>query len=85
MQVLYQVETVETIADADAIKILAGSLDQTPRLFTYLIYLLTEVARYAEKDANLRASKHLITAEDKNINTKLTLSLPTTTIKSQNK
>ncbi len=72
MQVLYQVESTETIADADAIKILVSRLDQTPRLFTYLIYFLTEIARYAEKDANHKASRHLATAEDKNINTKLT-------------
>src|SRR6478609_12050392 len=72
MQVLYQVESVETIADADAIKILVSRLDQTPRLFTYLIYFLTEVARYAEKDANLKASRHLASVEDKNINTRLT-------------
>src|SRR6478735_7149996 len=71
MQVLYQVESVETIADADAVKILVNRLDQTPRLFTYLIYFLTEVARYAEKDASLKASKHLATVHDKNINIKL--------------
>jgi N utilization substance protein B len=71
MQVLYQVETTETIADVDAVKILVSRLDQTPRLFTYLIYFLTEVARYAEKDANLKASRHLATADDKNVNTKL--------------
>lgn len=71
MQVLYQVESLETIAEADAAKILVNRLDQTPRLFSYLIYFLTEVARYAEKDASLKASRHLATAEDKNINTKL--------------
>ena len=72
MQVLYQLESAETIsAGNDALKVLENRLDQTPRLFTYLIYFLTEVARYAEKDANLKASKHLATAEDKNVNTKL--------------
>ena len=71
MQVLYQVESGDAIADANAIKILENRLDQTPRLFTYFIFFITEVARYAEKDANIRASKHLATAEDKNINTKL--------------
>src|SRR5436305_10223991 len=72
MQVLYQIESSEATADIDAIKILENRLDQTPRLFTYLIYFLTEVARYAEKDANVKASKHLATEEDKNINTRLT-------------
>lgn len=72
MQVLYQLESAETTANSnDALKILENRLDQTPRLFTYLIYFLTEVARYAEKDANLKASKHLATAADKNVNTRL--------------
>ena len=71
MQVLYQLESGETTADIDAIKILENRLDQTPRLLTYLIYFLTEVARYAEKDAAIKASRHLVTAEDKNINTKI--------------
>jgi N utilization substance protein B len=71
MQVLYQLESGETTADIDAVKVLDDRLAQTPRLFAYLIYFLTEVARYAEKDASIKASKHLATTEDKNINTKL--------------
>jgi len=71
MQVLYQLESGEPAADNNTAKVLETRLDQTPRLFTYLIYILTEVARYAEKDANIKASKHLATAEDKNVNTKL--------------
>jgi N utilization substance protein B len=71
MQVLYQVENGESSSEINVSKILENRLDQTPRLLTYLIYFLTEVARYAEKDANIKASKHLVTEEDKNINTKL--------------
>src|SRR5215471_7317640 len=71
MQVLYQLESGETAADIDAVKILENRLAQTPRLFAYLIYFLTEVARYAEKDATIKASRHLATMQDKNINTKL--------------
>ncbi|MEP6466978.1 MAG: transcription antitermination factor NusB [Parafilimonas sp.] len=71
MQVLYQVESGEPAAEINASKILENRLDQTPRLFTYLIYFLTEVARYAEKDANIKASKHLVSEEDRNTNTKL--------------
>ncbi len=71
MQVLYQVESGEPIAPAIITKVLDTSLEQTPRLFTYLIYFLTEVARYAEVDANKKASKHLVSDEDRNINTKL--------------
>jgi N utilization substance protein B len=71
MQVLYQLESEEQVSETQAVKILAERLDQTPRLFTYLIYVVTEVARYAEKDANIKASKHLATTEDKNVNTRL--------------
>jgi len=71
MQVLYQWETNETTANGDGIKTLQNRLEQTSRLFAYLIYFLTEVARYAEKDASVRALKHLATSQDKNINTKL--------------
>ena len=46
-------------------------LIKLPVFLLILIYFITEVARYAEKDANIKASKHLATAEDKNINTKL--------------
>lgn len=71
MQVLYQLDVNEGSANNNAIKILQNNLNQTSRLFTYLIYFLTEVARYAEKDASLRAAKHLATSADKNINIKL--------------
>jgi len=71
MQVLYQLETNETIASSDGTKILQNRLEQTSRLFAYLIYFLTEVARYAERDASLRASRHLATSHDKNISIKL--------------
>ena len=71
MQVLYQLNVNEQPANNNAIKVLNNNLKQTSRLFTYLIYFLTEVARYAEKDASVRAAKHLITSADKNINIKL--------------
>lgn len=71
MQVLYQLDVNEDSANNNATKILQNNLNQTSRLFTYLIYFLTEVARYAEKDASLRAAKHLATSADKNINIKL--------------
>lgn len=70
MQVLYQLYVNDQKTN-NAIKLLQNNLNQTSRLFTYLIYFLTEVARYVEKDASLRASKHLATSADKNINTKL--------------
>ncbi len=70
MQVLYQLDANEQSLNNPQ-KILQHNLQQTPKLFTYLIYILVSVAQYAEKDASLRASKHLVTSADKNINVKL--------------
>ena len=72
MQTLYTVQTVAGgISPAEAEKILQKHLDQTRQLFVYLIYFLTEVARYAEIDARQKGSKHLPTKEDLSINTKI--------------
>lgn len=71
MQVLYQLSVNDQKANNNALKILQNNLNQTSRLFTYLIYFLTEVARYAEKDASVKASKHLATVADRNINIKI--------------
>jgi len=46
-------------------------LDQTAELFAFCIFSLTEIARYAETDARLRASKHLTSYEDLHVNTKI--------------
>ena len=72
MQTLYILDSVEGETNtAEAQKILTRKIDQTRYLFTYLIYFITEVARYAEKDALQKASKHLPTAADLTINTKI--------------
>ena len=72
MQTLYTVETSEnTISPAQATQILEKHLDQSRQLFVTLVYFLTEVARYAETDARQRASKHLPTAADLNVNTRI--------------
>jgi N utilization substance protein B len=55
----------------DPQKLLQQHFDQVRSLFIYLIYFLTEVTRYAETYAHLRASKHLPTAEDLHVNTKI--------------
>jgi N utilization substance protein B len=52
-------------------KILQKHFDNTRQLFVYLIYFISEVARYAETDARNRASKHLPTDQDRNVNTRL--------------
>ena len=72
MQTLYTVATLETaVKPGEPKKILKQHFDQSRSLLVYLIWFITEVARYAEKDAHQRASKHLPSAADLNVNTKL--------------
>jgi len=71
MQTLYSLEAQENQKTADALKILQKHFDQSRELLIYLIYFLTELARYAETDSLRRSSKHLPTEHDKNVNTKL--------------
>lgn len=72
MQTLYTLEAREQDAKpGEAVKILQRHFDQSRQLFTYLVYCITEVARYAETDSRLRSSKHLPSAQDLNVNIKL--------------
>jgi N utilization substance protein B len=72
MQTVYAAETMDPVMPTDkARKMLDNHFDQTRHLFTYLILLITETARYAETDAKHRASKHLPSAEDLNVNIKI--------------
>jgi N utilization substance protein B len=72
MQTLYSVETQEDgIHNGEPVQLLQKHFDQTRRLLIYLIHFVTEVARYSEKDARNRASKHLPTQKDLEVNTKI--------------
>jgi len=71
MQTLYSLEAQEQLKTGDAQKILQKHFEQSRQLLIYLIYFLTELARYAETDSLRRSSKHLPTEGDKNVNTKL--------------
>ena len=84
MQTLYTVESqvAESNSDEqgqkpggkkgpDPVKLLRNHFDQTRQLFVFLIHSLAEVALYAETDARNRAAKHLPTAEDLKVNTKI--------------
>jgi len=72
MQTLYTVTTLEKDTNsAEPQKILQQHFHHTHSLFIYLIYFLTEVARYAEVDAQHRAGKHLPNASDLNVNIKI--------------
>jgi N utilization substance protein B len=83
MQTLYMLDAQEQTTNpgdaaqkpgprpADPQKTLQKHFDQSRQLLSYLIYFITEIARYAEKDSRLRASKHLPSREDLNVNIKL--------------
>lgn len=73
MQTLYVLDSQENLLPAqDAVKLLQKHFDLSAQLFIYMIHVVTEVARYAETDARNRASKHLPSAEDLNVNIKIT-------------
>ena len=71
MQTLYSVESMNETKQGEPLKILQKNLEHSRQLFTYLVYFITEVARYAEADASQKAHKHLPTHGDLNINTKI--------------
>jgi N utilization substance protein B len=72
MQSLYAIESMNNeVAPGEGNTILTKKIELTRRLFIYLIYFITDVARFAEADARQKASKHLPTEGDLNINTKI--------------
>jgi N utilization substance protein B len=72
MQTIYALETGgQTTSPEESVKILQKHFNQSRQLFVYLIYFITELARYVETDSLRRSGKHLPTTEDRNIDTKL--------------
>src|SRR6476469_4654762 len=72
MQTLYALQAMEDDSkQPDGIEILKKNLEQSWQLFTYLVYLITEVARFAASDALQKSNKHLPSTSDLNINTKV--------------
>jgi N utilization substance protein B len=71
MQTLYTLSTADEHNFSEPVKLLKKQVDGSRQLFLYLLYVLTEVARYSEKDALKRASKNLPSEQDLNVNTKL--------------
>jgi N utilization substance protein B len=72
MQTLYILEAQEqAVKPGEAVRILQKQVDQSRQLLVYLLYIITEVARYAETDSRVRASKHLPSEQDRNVNIKL--------------
>ncbi|MEO8763997.1 MAG: transcription antitermination factor NusB [Ginsengibacter sp.] len=73
MQALYTIESMNNeTRPGEALQILKRNIEHSQYLFTYLAYFIVEVARFAEKDAAQKAQKHLPSANDLNINTKIT-------------
>ena len=72
MQTLYSIESMSyETRPGEPLQILKKNLEHSRQLFTYLVYFIIEVARYSEKDALQKASKHLPSQGDLNINTKI--------------
>lgn len=72
MQTLYGIEASEQdIPVEKSLKMLDAQFDQTRQLFSYLVYFITNVTRYAETDSRKRAAKHLPTQQDLEVNTKI--------------
>ena len=72
MQTLYSLESQDSpLSFPDALKLLQKHFDLSRQLLVYLAHFITEVARYSETDARNKASKHLPSALDLQINTKI--------------
>ena len=72
MQLLYVMETVDDPkAFLYPVAELQKQFDKSRQLLVYLIYYITELARYAEIDSRLRASRNITTHDDLNVNIKI--------------
>lgn len=72
MQTIYTVHSYEAeTKNVDPQTILQKHFDQTRSLFVYLTWFLAGISRYAEADAHRKASKHLPSTNDLNVNTKI--------------
>ena len=72
MQTLYTLEAQDqALKPGETSRILQKHFDQSRQLLSYLLYFIIEIARYAETDSRVRASKHLPSHEDLNVNIKL--------------
>lgn len=72
MQTLYTVAALDKEVKAgEPQKTLQSHFNQSRSLLVYLTWFLTEVARYAETESHKRASKHLPSKDDLNVNVKI--------------
>lgn len=72
MQTLYSyTSSLDTDKPLDPQKTLRQHFSQTRSLMVYVVHFLTEIARYAEKDAFRKSHKYIPSEKDLNVNTKL--------------
>lgn len=71
MQTLYTLSTRDSVKPGEPQALLQKHFDHSKDLLQYLIYFITEVAAYAEKDAYMRSNRHVPSAQDLNVNTKI--------------
>ncbi|MEP6926953.1 MAG: transcription antitermination factor NusB [Ginsengibacter sp.] len=72
MQALYSIESMNNeTRPGEPLQILKKNIEHSQHLFTYIVYFITEVARFAEKDAAQKAQKYLPSVNDLNINTRI--------------
>lgn len=72
MQLLYAIDTTnEPAAFKNPVQTLDKKFSKTRELLIFLLYNILAVAKYAETDAKNRAAKNITTAEDLNVNTKI--------------
>lgn len=72
MQTLYALDSfTQPAKPGEPVRLLNKQFDQSRQLLLYTIHFITEVARYSETDARNRANKHLPSAADLEVNTKI--------------
>jgi transcription antitermination protein NusB len=72
MQTLYTMAALDKeVKTGEPQKTLQSHFSQSRSLLIYLTWFLTEVARYAETESHKRASKHLPSKDDLNVNVKI--------------
>jgi transcription antitermination protein NusB len=72
MQTLYSIESMnKETRPGEPLQILRKKLENSQQLFTFMVYYILEVARYAEKDALQKSQKYLPTKGDLSVNTKI--------------
>lgn len=70
MQTLYAITDID-VKPNEPQRILKQQFQNTQSLLVFCLQFLTDLAKYAEKDAYLKASKYIPTETDLNVNTKL--------------